>query len=192
MEEFDIPKKVINYDQLPPRALMKIQKKERKKQKKQERREARKKEEKESKRRKLENGEEEKIEVESKEEKETQPIKKIRAQVRVKMDIGRNHIVKRLMAHVGLHVIHLHRTKIGNLDIVQDFKLEQPGSHAKLTNEQVEELWSCVGGRKSLIQRKIEGLVRIAAKLNSEGKRNPRLEAWLLANPIVRVLDSFS
>jgi hypothetical protein len=47
-----------------------------------------------------------------------------------------------------------------------------------LPNE-VEALWSAVGGRARLRQRKVLALFRLAREAREAGSPLPRLEAWL-------------
>lgn len=93
---------------------------------------------------------------------------KVEQQLRVVVDMGRNRVVRRLVAAVGLPVMELHRTKIGDFDLVSSFGLDTPGAHVVLTGAQVGALWEAVGGRDSVVERKVEAL-RCSLLLDDDG-----------------------
>jgi hypothetical protein len=76
---------------------------------------------------------------------------------------------------LDLHLEHLHRSHIGPLS---DAGLAL-GSWRLLSPEEVEALWSAVGGRARLRRRKVLALFRLARTARDAGAPLPRLEAWL-------------
>eukprot|EP01062_Namystynia_karyoxenos_P036031 TRINITY_DN26278_c0_g1_i1.p1 TRINITY_DN26278_c0_g1~~TRINITY_DN26278_c0_g1_i1.p1 ORF type:complete len:316 (+),score=101.21 TRINITY_DN26278_c0_g1_i1:67-948(+) len=71
---------------------------------------------------------------------ETVTRMRLTARIRVVVDIGRNHIVKKLCHAVGLHVTGLHRTRIGPLSLA-DAGLTAEGQQQLLNRDQLLQLW---------------------------------------------------
>ena len=67
-------------------------------------------------------------------------VEKTTSVVRLVINIGKNHIVKRMMHSIGLPVVKLHRSAIGPLTL-NSLNLNEPGESVKLTNDQIRTLW---------------------------------------------------
>jgi pseudouridine synthase len=90
---------------------------------------------------------------------------------------GKKRQIRHMCRVLELHLVHLHRRRIGNLTDA-DLSL---GSWRLLSPTEVEALWQAVGGRDSLRQRKVRALERHAREVRAGGSPNERLEAWLRA-----------
>ncbi len=88
---------------------------------------------------------------------------------------GRKHQIRHMCRVLDLHLEHLHRSRIGSLS---DAGLAL-GSWRLLSADEVEALWSAVGGRTRLRQRKLAALFRLARAARDAGAPLARLEAWL-------------
>ena len=88
---------------------------------------------------------------------------------------GKNRQIRHMCRVLGLHLEHLHRSRIGPLS---DAGLAL-GTWRLLSPDEVEALWSAVGGRARLRQRKVAALFRLARAARDAGSPLPRLEAWL-------------
>ena len=88
---------------------------------------------------------------------------------------GKNRQIRHMCRALDLHLEHLHRSRIGPLS---DAGLAL-GSWRLLSPDEVEALWSAVGGRARLRQRKVAALFRLARAARDTGAPLPRLEAWL-------------
>jgi 23S rRNA pseudouridine2457 synthase len=89
---------------------------------------------------------------------------KYEARVRVRVAIGRNHIVRRLLAAVGLGVRRLHRVAVGeSLGAgLEALGVAEPGMAVRLSAVQVAALWAESGGRAAVRGRKVAALRRRA------------------------------
>jgi len=113
--------------------------------------------------------------------------------VRVRVAIGRNHIVRRLLAAVGLGVRRLHRVAVGeSLGAgLEALGVAEPGAAVRLSAAQVAALWAESGGRAVVRRRKVAALRRRAGGDGGEGEaagggnadgsavQRARLLAWL-------------
>ncbi|HEY3253492.1 MAG TPA: pseudouridine synthase [Polyangiaceae bacterium] len=88
---------------------------------------------------------------------------------------GKKRQIRHMCRVLDLHLEHLHRSRIGPLS---DAGLPL-GSWRPLLPNEVEALWSAVGGRARLRQRKVLALFRLAREAREAGSPLPRLEAWL-------------
>ncbi len=88
---------------------------------------------------------------------------------------GRKRQIRHMCRMLDLHLEHLHRSRIGS---VSDAGLAL-GSWRPLSPNEVETLWSAVGGRARLRRRKMAALIRLARAARDGGAPLPRLEAWL-------------
>ncbi len=88
---------------------------------------------------------------------------------------GRKRQIRHMCRALDLHLQHLHRCRIGPLS---DAGLAL-GSWRLLSPDEVEALWSAVGGRARLRQRKVAALFRLAREARAAGAPLLRLEAWL-------------
>jgi pseudouridine synthase len=88
---------------------------------------------------------------------------------------GKKRQIRHMCRALELHLVHLHRRRIGPLTDA-DLAL---GRWRLLSPKEVEALWHAVGGRDSLRQRKVLALERQASEARSAGSPNERLEAWL-------------
>lgn len=86
----------------------------------------------------------------------------------------------RLMCHaLDLHLVHLHRKRIGPLS---DAGIAL-GEWRQLEASEVEALWSAVGGRTALRVRQVAALRRQAEAARLAGTPLERLEQWLTNEP---------
>src|SRR5690554_4093766 len=83
-----------------------------------------------------------------------QTFKKYTAEVSVTVRHGRNRIVRRMCAAVGIPVMQLRRVRVGVLHI-DDFALPEPSSHALLSEMQLQQLWDAGGGYDRFMARKL-------------------------------------
>jgi 23S rRNA pseudouridine2605 synthase len=88
---------------------------------------------------------------------------------------GRKRQVRHMCRALDLHLVHLHRRRIGPLT---DAQLAL-GAWRLLEQAEVEALWHAVGGRARMRQRKIAALARHADEARSAGTPELRLERWL-------------
>jgi len=88
---------------------------------------------------------------------------------------GKKRQIRHMCRVLDLHLEHLHRSQIGQLS---DAGLAV-GSWRLLSPAEVEALWSAVGGRAKLRQRKLAALFRLAREARDTGAPLPRLEGWL-------------
>jgi pseudouridine synthase len=94
---------------------------------------------------------------------------------------GRNRQIRHMCRALDLHLVHLHRRRIGPLT---DAGLEL-GSFRLLGDSEVRALWTAVGGEEDLRQRKVVALRRQAESARAAGTPIQRLEEWLQAEPRV-------
>jgi pseudouridine synthase len=88
---------------------------------------------------------------------------------------GRKRQVRLMCRALDLHLVHLHRNRIGPLT---DAHLAL-GSWRSLEEAEVEALWQALGGRKKVRQRQMLALTRKANEARSAGTPLLRLEHWL-------------
>jgi 23S rRNA pseudouridine2605 synthase len=88
---------------------------------------------------------------------------------------GKKRQIRHMCRALDLHLEHLHRSHIGQLS---DAGLAV-GSWRLLSADEIEALWSAVGGKARLRQRKIAALFRLARDARDAGAPLLRLEAWL-------------
>lgn len=101
---------------------------------------------------------------EAEEEKAATPqtFKKYSASVSVIVRHGRNRIVRRMCAAVGIPVMQLRRVRVGPLNL-DDFGLSEPNAHALLSPEQLEQLWQAGGGRDRFMAHKLRSIRKLVA-----------------------------
>uniref|UniRef100_A0A0G4I033 R3H domain-containing protein n=1 Tax=Chromera velia CCMP2878 TaxID=1169474 RepID=A0A0G4I033_9ALVE len=100
--------------------------------------------------------------------------------VKVRIHSGRTHIVRRLMAHVGLPVLQLHRQAFGPIDLYDpSFGLEKPGDAALLSEATVRMLWTALGGRMRVWLRRAWRWREWLRKGQGTQWERERMEAWL-------------
>jgi 23S rRNA pseudouridine2605 synthase len=90
---------------------------------------------------------------------------------------GKNRQIRHMCRALELHLEHLHRSRIGP---ISDAGLAL-GSWRLLSSDEVAALWSAVGGKARLRQRKVSALFRLAHAARAAGRPLLRLEAWLAA-----------
>ena len=103
--------------------------------------------------------------------------------LQVTVRTGRFRVVRRLLAAVGLGVVHLHRSAVGPLSL-DALPLSGPSQHVELSPDMVATLWTAAGGTEAVFRRRLRALVKVAAKARSTGAPDERLEAWLLQCPL--------
>ena len=88
---------------------------------------------------------------------------------------GKKRQIRHMCRALNLRLQHLHRSRIGTLS---DSGLSL-GQWRLLSTDEVEALWSAVGGRAWLRQRKVLALFRLARAAREAGAPQLRLETWL-------------
>ena len=88
---------------------------------------------------------------------------------------GKNRQIRNMCYALDLHLVHLHRNRIGPLT---DAGLAV-GSWRLLADSEVEALWQAAGGRSQLRERQVAALIRQAHAARASGAPQPRLEHWL-------------
>lgn len=116
----------------------------------------------------------------------TQPAHELTT-VRMVIDQGRNRQVRRMCRAVGWELVHLHRLAIGPLRL----RGLRAGQLQPLESDQVNTLWSCVGGRHLPTLRAIYALERLAQHAHLQGQPEPRLDAWLAREDVRRWIARF-
>ena len=92
---------------------------------------------------------------------------------------GKKRQIRHMCRALELHLVHLHRYRIGPLS---DAGLTL-GSWRALDATEVDALWQAAGGRAALRQRKIVALTEQAAQARCSGAPHERLERWLSLEP---------
>lgn len=114
-------------------------------------------------------GEEEKEEAnEDKKEKVSKKRRKLLARgttTKLSLEIreGRNRVIRRMCARVRLPLLHLHRVRIGNIDLDDVGLTGRLGEWRFVDEEKIEELWQMVGGRDEAVTR--QQVVALASRL---------------------------
>ena len=88
---------------------------------------------------------------------------------------GRNRQIRHMCRALDLHLVHLHRRRIGPLD---DTALAL-GDWRPLTDGELAALWQAVGGRAAVRERKLAALRQQARAARTAGTPRLRLEHWL-------------
>lgn len=88
---------------------------------------------------------------------------------------GRNRQIRHMCRALDLHLVHLHRRRIGPLD---DSALAL-GHWRALADHEIAALWQAVGGRAAVRERKLSALRRQAEAARTAGTPLLRLEDWL-------------
>jgi 23S rRNA pseudouridine2605 synthase len=88
---------------------------------------------------------------------------------------GKNRQIRHMCWALDLHLVHLHRCRIGPLS---DSGLAL-GNWRLLEPSEIAALWQAVGSQSALRQRKVAALVRQANALRIAGTPHARLEQWL-------------
>ncbi len=93
---------------------------------------------------------------------------------------GKKRQIRHMCRALDLHLVHLHRYRIGPLS---DAGLAL-GAWRTLDAGEVDALWQAAGGRDALRQRKVTALRAHAAEARSRGAPHERLERWLALEPV--------
>ncbi len=93
------------------------------------------------------------------------------------MTEGRNRIVRRMCKTTRLPLLHLHRSRFATLSLGE----LAAGELRALTDDEVEEIWTHVGGRDAVWHARAQALVNRAAFLDETGRTNAHLNAWVEA-----------
>eukprot|EP01066_Platyproteum_vivax_P013573 Platyproteum_vivax@DN6136_c0_g1_i2.p1 len=113
--------------------------------------------------------------------------------VQVEIHSGRMHIVRRLLAHVGLPILQLHRVQFGGVNLY-DIGLKGPRDAVILPEEAVGQLWQSIGGnRKAWLKRAWAWKLWLKKETSysENGPINPlcvKIQQWLnevIQNPLV-------
>jgi len=96
--------------------------------------------------------------------------------LRLEIDVGRYHVVRRLLAAVGLPVDSLSRIAIGTLRL-GELPIPRAGDSCLLGSEQVDSLWDSAGGRARAAQSRMTSMRDVVPQ---EGLAEAEcLAAWL-------------
>jgi 23S rRNA pseudouridine2605 synthase len=95
---------------------------------------------------------------------------------------GRKRQVRHMCRALDLHLVHLHRRRIGPLT---DAELAL-GDWRLLDQAEVDALWHAAGGRAPIRRRKIAALARHASEARAAGTPQLRLERWLERERMLR------
>ncbi len=98
-------------------------------------------------------------------------------ELHVTLHSGMNRQIRRMCFALGLRLVHLHRKRIGTLEL----GALPVGSSRPLTRDEVDAVWCSVGGRSQVRQRRIAALHRDAMRARARGAPLGRLESWLAA-----------
>jgi len=128
---------------------------------------------------------------------ELYPQKRSCMWVKVQTTYGRNRIVRRMLAHVGLPVRWLHRSKYGPFSL-EDLNLTAPGQHRVVSDAELQAYQQCVGDFAKLMRvrlQKLEALeksIREGNCLIGDMIDGSGLDKWLGENvgPISKRLDA--
>lgn len=101
-----------------------------------------------------------------------------RSLLSVVVDQGRHRMVRRMVRRAGLKLRHLHRPRIGPVELGE----VGPGEYRRLTDEEVNALWEACGGKEASKRRQIEALRRTADRWRDENRPHRRLQRWLARN----------
>jgi pseudouridine synthase len=101
-------------------------------------------------------------------------------ELELELTTGKKRQIRLMCRMLGLHLVHLHRARIGPLS---DAGLAL-GAWRLLEPAEVEALWQATGGRANVRQRKIAALVRLALAARNAGAPHLRLERWLALEPL--------
>jgi 23S rRNA pseudouridine2605 synthase len=113
-----------------------------------------------------------------------------RSLLSVVVDEGRHRMVRRMARGAKFNLDHLHRPRIGpvqmnasqlNASQINANKLAplEPGETRRLTDAEVQSLWTACGGRDAAKTRQIAALGRQAQKWRDQERPHHRLETWL-------------
>jgi 23S rRNA pseudouridine2605 synthase len=108
-----------------------------------------------------------------------------RSLLSVVVDEGRHRMVRRMARRAGFRLDHLHRPRIGPVDMNPgEMNPDQPsaleaGETRRLTDAEVAAMWQACGGRDAARQRQIAALGRQAKRWRDQDRTHHRLEAWL-------------
>jgi 23S rRNA pseudouridine2605 synthase len=97
------------------------------------------------------------------------------SELHLTLDRGKHRQIRRMCRALRLHLLHLHRKRIGPLALGS---LELGGVR-QLDSAEVGALWRSTGHIERASTRKHAALVRQAQQLREQGKPHLRLEAWL-------------
>jgi 23S rRNA pseudouridine2605 synthase len=101
-----------------------------------------------------------------------------RSLLSVVVDEGRHRMVRRMARGAKFKLDHLHRPRIGPVEMGE----LEPGETRRLTEAEVQALWTACGGREAAKNRQIAALGRQAEKWRDQKRPHRRLEAWLADN----------
>ncbi|MFP4597959.1 MAG: pseudouridine synthase [Persicimonas sp.] len=93
----------------------------------------------------------------------------------VVVDEGRNRMVRRMARRAGFKLEHLHRPRIGPIEMGE----LAAGEYRRLTDDEVDDLWHACGGKDASEKRQIAALGRQADRWRDQDRPHPRLERWL-------------
>ena len=96
-------------------------------------------------------------------------------ELQVTLDEGRNRQIRRMCRALDLHLVHLHRKRVGHVTL----EGVPQGSARRLRSDEVERLWQSTGGRELVIRRQIAALERKSCVYRESGRPDERLERWL-------------
>lgn len=110
--------------------------------------------------------------------------------ISIEIQEGRNRVIRRMCKAVQLPLVHLHRSRIGNVDLARLGLANQPGKWVFLDEQTTQGLWQAVGGQHAVVEGQIKALAR-RARWARFGKGQPmtRLEAWFERHGLAQMLQ---
>lgn len=91
------------------------------------------------------------------------------------VDEGRKHLVRRMARALDLRLQHLHRARMGELEL----GALALGETRALSEAEIATLWRAVGGHERVTRRRLGALFRIARDRRAEARPDLRLEHYL-------------
>ena len=91
---------------------------------------------------------------------------------------GKNRQIRRMSRASDFRLLHLHRRSICSVSLDAMY----PGALRELNDQEIEQLWSDVGGRHVVFEKQWEALKRHASLARQNGTPNQRLDNWLEQN----------
>ena len=91
---------------------------------------------------------------------------------------GKNRQIRRMSRASDFRLLHLHRKSICSVSL----DAMSPGQLRELNDQEIEQLWSDVGGKHVVFEKQWEALKRHASLARQNGAPNRRLDNWLDEN----------
>src|SRR5690606_28065792 len=101
-------------------------------------------------------------------------------ELEVSLREGKNRQIRRMCRATDFRLIHLHRKRIGSVDLAGI----APGHHRLLLAEEIAALYEGVGGSEAVRKKQVRALELSAQRSRLAGAPHHRLEEWLAAHPL--------